>query len=73
MILAIIPNDLALILITKKNHYTLSVPVFYIPVWKYPFLLYACVLSHFSHVWLFVTLWTVALQAPLSMEFSRQE
>ena len=30
-------------------------------------------LSHFSHVWLFVTLWTVAHQVPLSMEFSRQE
>ena len=32
-----------------------------------------CVLSHFSHVWLFVILWTVAHQAPLSMRFSRQE
>ena len=31
------------------------------------------VLSHFSHVWLFVTLWTVARQAPLPMGFSRQE
>ena len=31
------------------------------------------VLSHFNHVQFFVTLWTVALQAPLSMEFSRQE
>ena len=30
-------------------------------------------LSSFSHVWLFVTPWTVALQAPLSMGFSRQE
>ena len=30
----------------------------------------ACVLSH---VQLFVTLWTVACYAPLSMEFSRQE
>ena len=30
-------------------------------------------LSHFSHVLLFVTLWTVARQAPLSMEFSREE
>ena len=30
-------------------------------------------LSHFSHVQLFVTLWTVARQAPLSMGFSRQE
>ena len=27
----------------------------------------------FSHVWLFVTLWPIACQAPLSMEFSRQE
>ena len=33
----------------------------------------ACTLSHFSHVRLFVTLWTVAYQAPLSMGFSRQE
>ena len=32
-----------------------------------------CVLSHFSHTRLFVTLWTVAHQAPLSMGFSRQE
>ena len=30
-------------------------------------------LCFFSCVQLFVTLWTVALQAPLSMEFSRQE
>jgi len=30
-------------------------------------------LSHFSHVQLFVTLWTVDCQAPLSMGFSRQE
>ena len=33
----------------------------------------ACMLSHFSRVRLFVTLWTVASQAPLSMGFSRQE
>ena len=32
-----------------------------------------CVLSHFSPVWLFVTLWTVAHQAPLSMGFSRKK
>ena len=32
-----------------------------------------CVLSHFSHVRLFVTPWTVAHQAPLSIGFSRQE
>ena len=30
-------------------------------------------LSHFSHVWLFATLWIIAPQAPLSMGFSRQE
>ena len=29
--------------------------------------------SHFSHVWLVVTLWIVAHQASLSMGFSRQE
>ena len=29
-------------------------------------------LSHFSHVWLFATVWTVAHQAPVSMRFSRQ-
>ena len=32
-----------------------------------------CVLSHFSRVRLFATPRTVAHQAPLSMEFSRQE
>ena len=30
-------------------------------------------LSHFSYVQLFVTMWTVAYQASLSMGFSRQE
>ena len=34
---------------------------------------YACVLSCLRHVRLFVTPWTVAHQAPLSMGFSRQE
>ena len=31
------------------------------------------VLTHFSCVWLCATLWTVTLQPPLSMGFSRQE
>ena len=31
------------------------------------------VLSHFSSVWLFLTLWTVVCQAPLCLGFSRQE
>ena len=34
---------------------------------------YACMLSLFSYVRLFVTLWTVAHQAPLSMGLIRQE
>ena len=37
-------------------------------VWSKPH--FVCVLSR---VWLLVTPWTVARQAPLSMEFSRQE
>ena len=37
------------------------------------YILHACVLSHFSWFQLFVTLWTVARQAPLSIRVSRQE
>ena len=45
---------------------------------QFPFALlllsmHACMLNYFSPVWFFVTLWTVAHQAPLSMGFSRQE
>ena len=32
-----------------------------------------CMLHHFSCVWLCVTIWTVACQVPLSVDFSRQE
>ena len=32
-----------------------------------------CMLSCFSRVWLFVTVWTVDCQAPLSMGFPKQE
>ena len=35
--------------------------------------MHACLISSLSHVQLFAALWTVARQAPLSMEFSRQE
>ena len=38
-----------------------------------PKMLCACVLTCFSHVQLFMTPWTVACQAPLSMGFSKQE
>ena len=40
---------------------------------KKPMCMCMCMQSHFSHVQLFATLWTVARQAPLSMGFSRQE
>ena len=36
-------------------------------------LFHACLLSHFSHIQLFETLWNVAHQALLSVGFSRQE
>ena len=42
--------------------------------WKrITFLMCACMLSRFSHVQFFATLWTIAYQAPLSVGFSRQE
>ena len=34
---------------------------------------HAYILSDITYVWLFETLWTVALQGPLSMGFSKQE
>ena len=37
------------------------------------FTVHSCMLSHLSPVQLFETPWTVAHQAPLSLEFSRQE
>ena len=39
----------------------------------YVYISYICVLSHYSCVQLFATRWTVAHQAPLSVEFSRQK
>ena len=38
-----------------------------------PYTAGACMLSRFSHIQLFATLWTVTHQAPLFMELSRQE
>ena len=35
--------------------------------------IHACMLIRFSRVQLFTTLWIIARQTPLSMEFSRQE
>ena len=41
--------------------------------WRLPSIEDVHVLCRFSHVQLFVTLWTAAYQAPLSIGFSRQE
>ena len=41
--------------------------ILYCLLWLLNFDIVVCVLSHFSHVRLFATLWTVAHQAPLSM------
>ena len=41
--------------------------------WIKSFIKCLCMLNHISHVQLFVTLWIVAYQAPLSLGFSGQE
>ena len=48
---------------------TLQILVEWIPMQDYGVIMRMCVLSHFSHVRLFMTLWTIARQAPLSMGF----
>ena len=42
-------------------------------IYIYLVMQFACVLSCFSHIQLFASLWTVACQVLLSMGFSRQE
>ena len=43
------------------------------PMWNHNPAVHVCMLSRFSRVWLYATLWPVAHQAPLSMGFFRQE
>ena len=52
--------------ISNRSSVTLSNRVIFLTA-------HVCVLSSFSHVWLFATPWTVVHQAPLSTKFSRQE
>ena len=54
------------------THMTLYISM-YTHMWFYACIHARAVLSCFRPVQLFVTLWTVAHQAPLSMGFSRQE
>ena len=42
-------------------------PHFWRWIWMFSVCVHACVLSHFSRVWLFATPWSIAHQAPLSM------
>ena len=67
---------------SQKDQTSVSSCWIQLPIWKteeqenmldYAENMRACVLSHFSLVQLFETLWTVTHQAPLSMGFSRQE
>ena len=64
------------------EHLTLSQTYIYLYLYIYIYIhthtyiyiyLWVCVLSHFGCVWLLVTVWTVAHQAPLFVGFSRQE
>ena len=57
-------------IMSVNNWHTYIHSVLIQPFW---FSLSVCVLSHCCCVWLFVTLWTAAQRAPLSMGFSRQE
>ena len=54
-----------------KNIYLSLLPI--VQLYYLRFFASMCMLSRFSPVWLFVTLWTVVCQASLSMGFSRQE
>ena len=65
--------------LTKQSPHPLLL-IFIIPLWEGTKAMpttemgvHVCVLSHFSCIQLFVTLWTVACQTPLSMGFSRWE
>ena len=63
-------------LLCRPSDYTVMtslIPTFNICIPAAGLVFLACMLSHFSHVQLFATPWTVAHQAPLSMGFSRQE
>ena len=74
------PHSVSLELLKLLLSISFMTPLIFLPSYFHILLkpplpkgMHVCMLSHVSHVWLFVTLWTVAHQAPLSMGFSRQE
>jgi len=60
--------------ILKSRDFTLLTNICIVKAMIFPVVMYrcACVLSHFSAVQLFVTLWTIAHQDPLFLGFCRQ-
>ena len=73
-----------IVIITTESVAQLYIWTFMWFLWRQTFIQWVCLhfsitwplpdmVSHFSCVWLFATLWTIAGQAPLSMGFSRQE
>ena len=58
--------------VSGKSQFWLYIGTVSLTCFSLLLLLCACMLSCFSCVWLFATLWTVR-QAPLSMGFSRQQ
>ena len=64
----LIPNSHPSPLPPSTHDFAMSLPP-RIQLWPH---WHVCVLSHFGHVQLFATPWTVARQTPLSMGFSRQ-
>ena len=67
-------NTFTRIKVTKSPQWGVSfLECFRFPSRDFLSLCILCVLSRFSCVWLFATLWIVAHQVPLSMGFSRQE
>ena len=69
--------------VKKQRHHFVNKGPYIVKAMVFPVVMYGCeswtikkavyALSHYSCVWLFATLWTIAHQAPRSMVFSRQQ
>ena len=67
-------ENILLVFLSKTFKSSLKALVFKMKIWvSFLIIMCVCMLSHFSCVQLFVTLWIVAHQALLSMGFSRQD
>ena len=68
--------------VKKQRHHFVNKGPYIVKAMVFPVVMYGCeswtikkavYVLHYSCVWLFATLWTIAHQAPRSMGFSRQE